>query len=196
MREGKLIFFEVHGKNIFKNSWNVFQLVESHPLWIYYLYAQTIIINHTPQSLIKLSLIFLILGPIWKYCNTHIKGNWLPRQIWKFRQRSLCHWDWICSKVKVRENSSWLCLANSITKIRHKFEDPRKDLNVNWITHKFIVLSTTWEFHSLSHLIHILKLPNNNLTTSHCECKSNACFFEWEVALINRWAITTFFMTM
>lgn len=44
---------------------------------------------------------FIILGSIWKHCNTHIKGNWFPRQIWKFCQRSLCHWSWICSKVKV-----------------------------------------------------------------------------------------------
>ena len=53
---------------------------------------------------------FIILGSIWKHCNTHIKGNWFPRQIWKFCQRSLCHWSWLCSKVKVSMTKWFLCV--------------------------------------------------------------------------------------
>lgn len=44
----------------------------------------------------------LILGSICQRCSTHAKGNWFFRQIWKFRQRSLCHWDRIRRQVEVR----------------------------------------------------------------------------------------------
>lgn len=104
-----------------------------------------------------------ILGSIWKHCNTHIKGNWFPRQIWKFCQRSLCHWSWICSEVKV-----------SITKLIVWLEgggNMKKDPRLNEICWIYLVVNLNWLF-SVGQWMHCWLILSNK-TQLHLQAYSH-----------------------
>lgn len=72
---------------------------------------------------------FLFLGSIYKRRSTHAEGNWFFRQIWKFRQRSLCHWDRICRKVKVRKLDHCLMKEKSMKSLRMSINPQNNGLN-------------------------------------------------------------------